>query len=169
MRGIFTQPSQQDKRIDFSTMKKIVRDETYLQNGEFQKDLGDKMDMTMESLRRIIREVLIERKASKGKKTSSKDGAIQKKKYSGKEYASSAGSVASIKKHGNSVEKAVKSGDFDWSDNPYAAAQAAHIVATGKPSVAKGSKRGKMSEGASTVCEECGAMYEGASCDECGY
>jgi hypothetical protein len=39
-----------------------------------------------------------------------------------------------------SVEKAVEAGDFDWSKEPYAAAQAAHIVATGKPSVPRGTK-----------------------------
>jgi hypothetical protein len=63
------------------------------------------------------------------------------KKYAGKKYTASSGSVAAIKKHKGSVEKAVSAGAFDWADDPYAAAQAAHIVAVGKPTVAKGSKK----------------------------
>jgi hypothetical protein len=63
------------------------------------------------------------------------------KKYGGEKYSASAGSVAAIKKHKGSTKKAVASGAFDWASNPYAAAQAAHIVAMGEPTVAKGSKK----------------------------
>ena len=54
------------------------------------------------------------------------------RKYKGKTYTASAGSLAALKKHKMDVSKAVDSGDFDWADEPYAAAQAAYIVATGK-------------------------------------
>lgn len=65
------------------------------------------------------------------------------KKYKGEKYSASAGSVAAIKKHKGSTKKAVASGAFDWASNPHAAAQAAHIVAMGEPTVAKGSKKKK--------------------------
>ena len=52
--------------------------------------------------------------------------------YKGKKYTASAGSLASLKKHDFSTKKAVEAGDFDWADDPYAAAQAAYIVAKGK-------------------------------------
>ena len=97
------------------------------------------MVITIEEMHKIVREVLLERKVNEKKKEQS----VKHKKYSGKEYTASAGSVASIKKHGGSVEKAVKSGDFDWADDPYAAAQAAHIVAMGQPTVKKGEKKKK--------------------------
>ena len=77
---------------------------------------------------------------AEAKKVSKRDDGTMTRDYEGKRYSASAGSVASLEKHGMSVEKAVKAGDFDWSKAPYAAAQAAHIVATGKPSVPKGSK-----------------------------
>ena len=54
------------------------------------------------------------------------------RKYKGKTYTASAGSLAALKKHKMDVSKAVDSGDFDWAEEPYAAAQAAYIVATGK-------------------------------------
>ena len=54
------------------------------------------------------------------------------RKYKGKTYTASAGSLAALKKHKMDVSKAVESGDFDWAEEPYAAAQAAYIVATGK-------------------------------------
>lgn len=63
--------------------------------------------------------------------------------YGKRSYSASPGSVAAIKKHGDSAKKAVKAGAFDWASNPYAAANAAHIVATGEPTVRKGSKRKK--------------------------
>ena len=37
--------------------------------------------------------------------------------------------------------RSVGAGKFAWASNPYAAAQAAHIVATGEPTVKKGTKR----------------------------
>lgn len=75
--------------------------------------------------------------------TSVLEAKVQKRKYGGKEYKSSSGSVAAIRKHGGSARKAVKAGAFDWADNPMAAAQAAHIVAMGEPTVTKGTKRKK--------------------------
>lgn len=66
---------------------------------------------------------------------------VRSKKYRGEKYSASSGSVAAIKKHKGSTKKAVASGAFDWASNPFAAAQAAHIVAMGEPTVAKGSKK----------------------------
>ena len=57
---------------------------------------------------------------------------VETRKHKGKTYTASAGSLAALKKHKMDVSKAVESGDFDWADEPYAAAQAAYIVATGK-------------------------------------
>jgi hypothetical protein len=67
----------------------------------------------------------------------------QKKSYGKKEYKSSSGSVAAIKKHGGSAKKAVAAGAFNWASDPWAAANAAHIVAMGEPTVRKGVKRKK--------------------------
>ena len=91
--------------------------------------------------------------------------------YGGKTYGASPGSVSAIKKSGDSAKKAVAGGKFSWASNPYAAAQAAHIVATGEPTVKKGTKR-KSNESdtkEAKTCDECGAKYEGAGCNECGY
>ena len=65
----------------------------------------------------------------------------KKKKYAGKQYTASKGSLDALKKSGGSTKRAVKSGAFDWADEPYAAAQAAHIVATGEPTTKKSSKK----------------------------
>jgi hypothetical protein len=66
---------------------------------------------------------------------------IKSKKYKGEKYSASAGSIAAIRKYKGSVKKAVASGAFDWASNPMAAAQAAHIVALGSPTVPSGSKK----------------------------
>lgn len=50
----------------------------------------------------------------------------------GKEHGASKGSLAVLKKHGYDIGKAVKSGDFDWARDPYAAAQDALQVAKSK-------------------------------------
>lgn len=63
------------------------------------------------------------------------------RKYDGKQYTASKGSLDALKKSGGSTKKAVKSGAFDWADDPYAAAQAAHIVATGEPATKKSTKK----------------------------
>ncbi len=92
--------------------------------------------------------------------------------YGSKTYRASPGSVSALKKSGDSTKKAVGAGKFAWAENPYAAAQAAHIVSTGEPTVKKGSKRKKTAESdkkEATKCEECGTMYEGSRCNECGY
>ena len=69
------------------------------------------------------------------------EAGIKKKKYAGKQYAASKGSLDALKKSGGSTKKAVKSGAFSWADDPYAAAQAAHIVATGMPNTKKSTKK----------------------------
>ncbi len=69
------------------------------------------------------------------------EAGIKKKKYAGKQYAASKGSLDALKKSGGSTKKAVKSGAFSWADEPYAAAQAAHIVATGMPNTKKSTKK----------------------------
>lgn len=92
------------------------------------------------------------------------------KTYGNKTYKASAGSVSAIKKSGDSAKKAVGAGKFDWSDQPWAAAQAAHIVATGEPTVKKGTKKKKTSESDKhevSKCEDCGATYEGSHCNKC--
>lgn len=121
--------------------------------------------MSKQDLKQFITEVLAEMHH---------EDAVQEQKkvtkgYAGKTYGASPGSVSAIKKSGDSAKKAVAAGKFDWATSPYAAAQAAHIVATGEPTVKKGSKR--KTEEADTkemkTCEACGKMYEGARCDEC--
>ena len=81
------------------------------------------MRLTEEELKMVIKEaveaVLFEEKKTK------------KRKYKGKTYKASKGSVEAIKKAGGSVEKALKTGAFDWATTPAAAAKAAQIVATG--------------------------------------
>ncbi len=63
----------------------------------------------------------------------------KKKKGKKKEYHASDGSVAALRDSGDSCEKAVKAGKFDWAGKgKWAACQSAHIVATGKPTVQKG-------------------------------
>ena len=115
--------------------------------------------MSNSNLKLFIEEVLEEQKRVTGT-------------YGGKTYGASPGSVTAIKKSDSSAKKAVKAGKFAWADNPYAAAQAAHIVATGEPTVKKGTKRKKTAEGdvhEGKQCEQCGTMYEGTACNECGY
>lgn len=67
-----------------------------------------------------------------GKKAATDLEEAETRDYKGQEYKSSAGSLSALKKHDWSVEKAVKAGDFDWADDPYAAAQAALIVGRGE-------------------------------------
>ena len=55
------------------------------------------------------------------------------KKYKGKTYTASPGSITALEDHEFDVSDAVDAGKFDWADEPYAAAQAAHIVAKGEP------------------------------------
>ena len=57
-----------------------------------------------------------------------------------KEYHASAGSKGALKRSGGKCEKAVKAGMFDWSDEPWAACNAAKIATTGSPTVKRGSK-----------------------------
>ena len=97
--------------------------------------------------------------------------AAQKKTYGNKTYSASPGSVSAIKKSGDSAKKAVGAGKFDWATSPYAAAQAAHIVATGEPTVKKGSKKKthESDKKEAKTCEGCGTKYEGKTCSECGW
>jgi hypothetical protein len=63
----------------------------------------------------------------------------KKKKGKKKEYHASDGSVAALRDSGDSCEKAVKAGKFDWAGKgKWAACQSAHIVTTGKPTVQQG-------------------------------
>ena len=57
-----------------------------------------------------------------------------------KEYHASAGSKGALKRSGGKCKTAVEAGKFDWSDDPYAACNAAKIATTGKPTVPRGSK-----------------------------
>ena len=83
------------------------------------------MKITRQQLRQLIIEALQE------------DSRQKTRSYKGKEYTASAGSLKSLKKHKYDVSKAVEAGDFDWADEPYAAAQAAYIVAKGKTTTSK--------------------------------
>lgn len=115
--------------------------------------------MSKFDLKQFIMEVLEEQKRVTGS-------------YGGKTYGASPGSLSALKKSDSSAKKAVKAGKFSWADDPYAAAQAAHIVATGEPTVKKGTKRKKATESDThegKQCEQCGTMYEGSACNECGY
>lgn len=85
----------------------------------------------------------VQRVYSEGLEEADAKDEAESHKYGKKVYKASSGSVAAIKKHGGSAGKAVKAGAFDWADNPMAAAQAAHIVAMGEPTVAKGTKKKK--------------------------
>jgi hypothetical protein len=88
------------------------------------------MNFTIEEVRQIIREVLLERKKNEKKKSA--DGRVLTKKYHGKEYkATPAGAKAA-------GEEDISA--FKWADNPWAAKQAATIVKTGHPMVKKGKK-----------------------------
>lgn len=78
------------------------------------------MKLSEEKIREMVRQILLE------------DERSQTRKYKGKTYTASPGSLTALKKHDMDVSKAVEAGDFDWADEPYAAAQAAYIVATGK-------------------------------------
>ena len=80
------------------------------------------MRMTLNQLEQLIREAVEAILLDEGK--------TKKRKRKGKTYQASAGSVEAIKSAG-SAGKAVKSGAFDWATNPWGAAQAANIVATG--------------------------------------
>ena len=78
------------------------------------------MKVTEQKIRSLVRQILLE------------DERSQTRKYKGKTYTASPGSISALKKHDMDASKAVDAGDFDWADEPYAAAQAALIVATGK-------------------------------------
>ena len=54
------------------------------------------------------------------------------RKYKGKTYTASKGSITALEDHDFDVSDAVDAGKFDWAEDPYAAAQAAHIVAKGE-------------------------------------
>jgi hypothetical protein len=63
----------------------------------------------------------------------------KRKKKKKKEFHASAGSVAALRDSGDSCDKAIKAGKFDWAGKgKWAACQSAHIVATGKPTVPQG-------------------------------
>jgi hypothetical protein len=93
------------------------------------------MIISEKKLRAFIRKFIISEKNTRSRS------------YRGKSYTSSKGSQTALKKHGGSTKKAVEAGAFDWADpelgGPYAAANAAKIVATGSPTVKRGTKRKK--------------------------
>jgi hypothetical protein len=60
------------------------------------------------------------------------EGSVAAREYGGEEYKASRGSLAALKGAKGSKERAVKGGKFAWAEEPYAAARAAEIVATGK-------------------------------------
>lgn len=107
------------------------------------------MKITEAQLRRIIREELEKSMSEAGwakeaDETSADDeideaeGAVASREYGDKEYKASRGSLAALKKSKGSKERAVKAGKFAWADEPYAAARAAEIVATGKAKSTRG-------------------------------
>lgn len=158
-----------DMRITESQLRRIIREEILKESPSYEKDMDRDKKVLVDALYGMksipktkkfknmdayekwadsddsenytIQRVYTE--SANGELTLIDEAKSQKKKYGGKEYKSSSGSVAAIKKHGGSASKAVKAGAFDWADDPMAAAQAAHIVAMGEPTVSKGSKRKK--------------------------
>jgi Arc/MetJ-type ribon-helix-helix transcriptional regulator len=86
------------------------------------------MRISRKDLASLIKDTLIE--------------SAKKRKYKGKEYKASPGSIETLKDDGFDIQKSVKDGDFDWAEEPYAAANAAYIVAKGKPAALK--KESKM-------------------------
>ena len=84
--------------------------------------------LTEKRIRSIVRKVL----AEQGCMSELDLEEAESRSYKGKEYSASKGSISALKKHGWSLKKAVKAGDFDWADDPYAAAKAAYIVGKGK-------------------------------------
>ena len=141
MNDIFTQPSEQRVPLASDEIQTAMQNES---RGILTRQ-GDKM--TKADLKQFIIETLKEQKT-------------KSKKYAGKKHKASAGSVSAIKKSDDSAGEAVKAGKFDWASSPFAAAQSAHIVATGEPTVKKGSKKNE-----SAHCSECGLPE--AQC-ECG-
>ena len=96
----------------------------------FQCTIGESKSrkLTERRIRRIVRKVL----AEQGCMSELDLEEAESRSYKGKEYSASKGSISALKKHGWSLKKAVKAGDFDWADDPYAAAKAAYIVGKGK-------------------------------------
>lgn len=101
------------------------------------------MRITEGQLRRIIREELqrarlteaqhaAEIDAPEGDELEEAEGSVASREYGGEEYKASRGSLAALKGAKGSKERAVKGGKFSWAEEPYAAARAAEIVATGK-------------------------------------
>lgn len=152
MRDIFTEPSEKQVPVDPEDLAAV--------QAESAKILTKRgAVMAKFDLKQFIIEVLEEQKKVTGA-------------YGGKTYGASPGSLSALKKSDSSAKKAVKAGKFSWAEDPYAAAQAAHIVATGEPTVKKGTKRKKATESDKKhekTCEQCESMYEGADCSECGY
>lgn len=98
------------------------------------------MRITESQLRRIIREEL--RRTMLNEKScmdeneqceiDEAEGSTTSREYGGKEYKASRGSLSALRKSKGSKGRAVKAGKFAWAEEPYAAARAAEIVATGK-------------------------------------
>jgi hypothetical protein len=129
MTDIFTQSSEHHVTIS-------QKDYDSLLSAEIKQGVSVHEDNSTQTfdIRHFISEVLQQEQAA------------VTKTYSGKTYRASPGSVAVLKKSDDSAKKAVKAGKFSWAADPYAAAQAAHIVATGEPTVKKGTKRKKTTE-----------------------
>jgi hypothetical protein len=96
----------------------------------FQCTIGESKSrkLTERRIRKIVRSVLAEQCSTREQDLEE----AETRSYKGKEYTASKGSVSALKKHGWSLKKAVEAGDFDWADDPYAAAKAAYIVGKGK-------------------------------------
>jgi len=102
------------------------------------------MRITEKQLRQIIREELERTQVSEAGCMDEADmlegedgleeaeGSVAAREYGGEEYKASRGSLAALKGAKGSKERAVKGGKFAWAEEPYAAARAAEIVATGK-------------------------------------
>jgi hypothetical protein len=117
-----------------SVLRKIVR-ETY--QGAKSKPTKQAWGKPTPSEKKVEKK----RDREAGKKATGDLEEAETRDYKGQEYKSSAGSISALKKHGWSVEKAVKAGDFDWADDPYAAAQAALIVGRGETTRSASHKR----------------------------
>lgn len=97
------------------------------------------MRITESTLRSIVRQEILRESVAETAALDEADlnEATQEREWQGKVYRASPGAVSVLKKYNFDIKAAVDSGAFNWvvsrGGSPYAVAQAAHIVATGRP------------------------------------
>jgi hypothetical protein len=97
------------------------------------------MRITESTLRSIVRQEILRESVAETAALDEADlnEATQEREWQGKVYRASPGAISVLKKYNLDIKAAVDSGAFNWvvsrGGSPYAVAQAAHIVATGRP------------------------------------